>query len=198
MKLIVISYPEKFHNEESVINALFRSGVDIFHLRKPEASIDEMRSILDSISSEYHNRVVLHSHHKLIKEYNLRALHFRASDRALVKEYSSYRRTTSAHSIEELNGLSGFDYILLSPIFNSISKLGYSSNFTFEYLHRSISNRDKNIIALGGISIDNIDSETVKLFDGVALLGAVWSGGDPVENFLTIKREISNVDTTIL
>ena len=39
MKWIVITLPDFIENESTYINQLFKAGIDLLHLRKPESNI---------------------------------------------------------------------------------------------------------------------------------------------------------------
>jgi thiamine-phosphate pyrophosphorylase len=67
--------------------------------------------------------------------------------------------------------------VTLSPVFDSISKAGYNSGFTYATLKEASKKGiiEGNVIALGGISTSNIASIVDMGFGGVAVLGAVWN-----------------------
>ena len=69
-----------------------------------------------------------------------------------------------------------FDYLFLSPIFDSISKGGYKSTFSSEQLIEASKAGviDEKVIALGGITIDKIPYLKRLNFGGVAMLGAIY------------------------
>jgi thiamine-phosphate pyrophosphorylase len=68
--------------------------------------------------------------------------------------------------------------IFLSPIFNSISKVGYKSNFPEQELAEQMRNIPPDykirIIALGGITPQNIAQLQHLGFGGVAVIGSLW------------------------
>ena len=69
------------------------------------------------------------------------------------------------------------DYVLLSPIFDSISKDDYTSRFTPVQL-RELAKRkiiDKKVMALGGVDLENIGDLKSYGFGGAVLLGAIWN-----------------------
>ena len=87
----------------------------------------------------------------------------------------------SCHSMEEVKQKKGhFNYVFMSPIFDSISKKEYLSNFTPEELkaaHRE-GIIDKKVIALGGITSKNIQTIRQYGFGGAAVLGDIWDRFD--------------------
>ena len=101
--------------------------------------------------------------------------------------------SVSCHSLEELSAHKAkFDYLFLSPIFDSISKKGYSGRFTREQLLEARDNGliDKKIIALGGITAGNIPIIRELGFGGGAVLGSVWFSPSPVTSFEELRHNL--------
>lgn len=197
MKLIVISNPTNFKNEHEILCSLFESGLEYFHLRKPDFSKEEMESFLEQIPLKYLNKIVLHSHHDLLEKYNLKGKHI-SSTKLNLKGDSKYI-STSFHTLEEIeNCKEKYDYVFLSPIFDSISKRGYSSNFDKKQLPDFFTNHPKtvDIIALGGINKNTVFDAMKIGFDGVAVLGGLWMSNNPLQTFnhlLKICKEFNKV-----
>ena len=87
-------------------------------------------------------------------------------------------RTRSCHSFEELRRYKDeYDYLFLSPIFDSISKVGYKSAFTEEELQKAAEEGliDEKVIALGGVTFAKIPLLEKLNFGGAAMLGAIYS-----------------------
>ena len=83
----------------------------------------------------------------------------------------------SCHSFEEVvKYKDAYDYLFLSPIFDSISKQGYRSKFSHnELLNASnLGIIDSKVIALGGVTPDKMDYLKSLHFGGIAMMGAVW------------------------
>lgn len=60
MKLIIITSPDFLLDEARILTELFKAGLDLLHLRKPEAEIYEVESLLQEIPMEYRSRIVIH------------------------------------------------------------------------------------------------------------------------------------------
>ena len=58
MKLIVVTTPTFFVEEDKIITALFEEGLDILHLRKPETPAMYSERLLTLIPEKYHRRIV--------------------------------------------------------------------------------------------------------------------------------------------
>ncbi len=191
MQLVIISNPQDFSGEHKLLTGLFDAGLEYFHIRKPGYSINEIKKYIKSIPGKYHKNLIIHKYIDLYTDYNLKGIHFSHYNRQLVYEFDevNIQKSMSTHSLNELINLEGFDYVFLSPVFDSISKHGYNSMFspeeiTFFFKENQI---DTKVIALGGISAENIETALLMGFDGAAVMGALWN------NYF----EKRNIDNTI-
>ena len=176
MKLIAISQPYFYEGEAAVIRRLLESGFDIVHLRKPNSDIDNCRNILNELSSEERSRIVVHDYPELYYEFSLKGIHI---NKNIVKYPEGYQgfKTRSCHSLEEVKLYKDdFDYVFLSPIFDSISKQGYKSAFTEDELRRASDEGiiDKKVVALGGVTFEKIPYLEELHFGGAAMMGGAF------------------------
>jgi thiamine-phosphate pyrophosphorylase len=202
MKILVITHPDKIEDEAEKIIQLFRDGLEILHLRKPDWDLEKYEHLLKQIPPQYYRRIVIHSHFKLIEKYNLKGVHLKsqylsvANETALkdVFRLASKKNVTisaSMHSFQELRENKWkFDYIFLSPVFDSISKKGHQSGFESEELIEFLKQYTSStlIIGLGGIDENNIEKVASYGFAGAALLGAVWKDEESKDKFRNIKK----------
>ena len=75
MKLILITPPSYFVEEDKIITSLFEEGLDILHLRKPHTAPMYAERLLSLIPEQYHKRIVVHGHFYLKDEYRLKGIH---------------------------------------------------------------------------------------------------------------------------
>lgn len=193
MKIIVVSSETFLAHEVAAVNALFQAGLQTFHLRKPHSSINEMRFFLQAISTEFHNRIVLHDHFSLLKEFALKGIHInmRNSIENAPNLEPLQHVSKSCHSLEELNHVAQYNYVFLSPIFDSISKQGYTKSFSHEeLLHAKCTGIiNEKVIALGGITPENMPQIANYGFGGVAILGSLWANFEQTNNIeLLLQR----------
>lgn len=188
--IIVLSHPEQQKNETSLINQLFEEGLTLFHLRKPNATEQEVQAILAEIQPQYRERIVLNGFYHLSEQYGIHRFHF-STDRRNKGEHNDWIKkgnvlSTSTHSFEEYKTLDNcFDYVFLSPVFDSISKPSYKK------VQFKINNREKSeikLIALGGIEAVNCNALKNIGFDGIGILGGIWNNPAPIQSYLEIKR----------
>ena len=101
----------------------------------------------------------------------------------------------SCHSLDEVSESRFYDYVFLSPIFDSISKEGYKQGFTSEQLNKAKVRKiiDGRVIALGGITAENIFMANSYGFGGVAVLGDLWSGFAVGRNVNALLKRFSEM-----
>lgn len=176
MKLLVITSPDFLPDEANIIAKLFGAGLDLLHLRKPGADMCAVKRLLHDIPQECRNKIVVHDYFALKEEFSLGGIHLNSRHPAAPEGYRGLL-SRACHSLEEVAAtVSGFDYVLMSPVYDSISKQGYRSGYSQEALRlaweKGIIN--EKVIALGGISAENIQEIKKLGFGGAALLGDIW------------------------
>lgn len=177
MKIIAITTPKVIDEDAYIIKSLLDKGVDIVHLRKPESCIDDCRKLLSTLDAEYRASIVIHDYPELYSEFSLRGIHINRNITTLPEGYNGLK-TRSCHSLEEVvRYKSEYDYLLLSPIFDSISKVGYRSTFNEDVLQRASTSGiiDSKVIALGGVTLDKISYLKGLNFGGAAMVGAIYN-----------------------
>ena len=96
MKLILITTPTYFVEEDKIITALFEEGLDTLHLRKPDTAPMFAERLLTLIPEQYHKRIVVHGHFYLKDEYKLKGIHLNGRNPNPPENYNS------AYTAEEL------------------------------------------------------------------------------------------------
>ena len=198
MKLVIITTETFFEGEAGAVNLLFENGLETLHLRKPAASPQETAVFIKQIGMDYHTRIVLHDHYDLTMMFDLKGIHLNRRNQAEMDKYCVRSRLSvsrSCHSLEEVQESQFYDYVFLSPVFDSISKVGYKRGFT---VHQLIEARKRmiindKVIALGGITTENIPIARRCGFGGVAVLGTLWGRsagcGDGINARITNPHE---------
>ncbi|MBQ7350325.1 MAG: thiamine phosphate synthase [Bacteroides sp.] len=180
MKLILITPPTYFVEEDKIITSLFEEGLDVLHLRKPNTAPMFAERLLTLIPEQYHKRIVVHGHFYLKDEYRLKGIHLNQRNPNLPENYKGHV-SCSCHSLEEVKVQKrNCDYVFLSPVFDSISKKDYHANYTPEEIRQAHKAGiiDKKVFALGGIDTNNIRQVKEYGFGGAAILGALWDKFD--------------------
>lgn len=169
-----------------------KCNYDYIHIRKPIWNEGQIRRLIEAIPREFYPRLKLHSYFHLAEEYGLGGCHLNHRWPDAPPNCRCISR--SFHYIDEINDyferekVAGdcYQYVTLSPIFDSISKQGYHSAFDLDEidnirkeLRPDIAEIAPPIIALGGVTPDKFPLLCAKGFSGAALLGHVWKENNP-------------------
>jgi thiamine-phosphate pyrophosphorylase len=177
MKQIIITSPEPIPGEVDTVCRLLDEGIFAVHIRRPTYGIDEYRRLLDAIPKCYHDKLVIHDYYELCDEYQLMGIHLNRRHHYIpAGSYGSI--SCSCHTLDEvIKKKQEMDYVFLSPIFDSISKIGYRSAFPLEVLRQAAMGHviDEKVFALGGITRERMPLLQALSFGGAVLMGDVWN-----------------------
>lgn len=192
--LIVITPPSSHPDELRALEGMFAAGLQTLHVRKPGMSLNALRAYLAKVPARYHKRIVIHSHYRLLNEFGLKGLHLTEKTRrkkvAAAFHRAKHTLSASFHAVSELKKTRRrYDYVFLSPVFDSISKTGYRSAFSAKELHM-LSRLHKKVIALGGTTPGTLPRLRELKFSGAAALGFVWESKDPFKAYLLLRSKV--------
>ena len=176
MKLILLSRPDFFVEEDKILTTLFEEGLDILHLRKPKSEPVFCERLLTLIPDEFHKRIVVQDHFYLKEEFNLLGIHLSHHNPTAPSDYNDMVSRT-CYTLEEVQELKPKSkYVVLKNVFDSISEPQYVSRFTNEQLHDAARQGiiDRHVMAQGGISLENLDNIKDYGFGGVVIRGDIW------------------------
>ena len=201
MDLIICSSHDPIKNEQDLVKILFELELECFHLRKPNYSEVEMKTWLEQMDENLRSKIVIHSHYTLAKEYRLKGIHIgaRALQNMSKEELNHWIEThpktisSSAHNMKEAKQLpNNLAYVWLSPIFESISKVGYTSTLKDEELDTLKewiqTHKKTKVLALGGITATNIPNIIQRAYNGVVILGSLWNNIESLSNIEIVKQ----------
>jgi thiamine-phosphate pyrophosphorylase len=196
-KLIVITSERDNVGEAEWIDKLFRAGLVLLHYRKPTHTIAKARSFIESISPSFHSKIVIHNHYELLNEFDLKGIHM--PEKIRKEGYSSVREnivSTSFHILEDIiETKNSFEYAFFGPAFESISKQGYKPvveiNKVQVFFETNQAKIKFPIIALGGITDQNISEVRKMGFSGAACIGYIWENPNPVLQFEKLQKIIN-------
>jgi thiamine-phosphate pyrophosphorylase len=188
-KLIVITDPEFFEGEAEILNQLFKGGLTRLHVRKPKSSKEELQKLISDIDSNFRRYITIHHQSDLVKEMDLGGAHFSYPDilnQAVLTE--KYTVSCSLHQWKELDEVQEkINYSFMSPVFNSISKIGYQANGNLLEVPSSA----RNVFALGGITEANFNKVLDNGYSGIAVLGYLWiDKAKTFERFNFLKQNL--------
>lgn len=158
-------------NELEILIWLLDSGLDYYHVRKVDVTEDVLIQFLNQIPIRYRDKIVLH-HNLSIRGF---LIHHKSTQRvAMVDKIHS---CSVHHLTEALVYLPYYNHVFWSPVFDSISKLGYSKNTEIDL--SSIKNTEKKkLIALGGIQPSKFTIVKTMGFSQIAIKGWFWNQVD--------------------
>jgi thiamine-phosphate pyrophosphorylase len=200
MLLALISPEGEDPREQAALCAMLDAGLERYHLRKPGWSAARLAAWLGALPPRARGRIVLHQHHPLVALLGLGGRHWRAEGAPARPEGEGGITSRSCHDLAEVRASLGvYDALFLSPVFPSISKPGHGPRSDREaesglVVARSLLSargadaRRTAVLALGGVTPGRVARCREAGFDGVAVLGAVWSAADPVAAFLQLRR----------
>lgn len=186
MKLVLLTKPTFFVEEDKILTALFEEGLDNLHLYKPEASPIYYERLLSLLPDDYYRNITVHEHYYLKNEYGLAGIHIDSSNAPLPEGYKgNYSRTC-----DEIGSLKTAKkksrYVFLKNVFGSDAPCGRPL-FTAEMLsgaHRGAPSWspagliDRHVYAMGGVNADNIRIAKELGFGGVVIRGDLWNRFD--------------------
>lgn len=175
--IIGISLPEFVPHEAEGITGLLEAGLCRMHIRKPTACPTQVQKLVKEIPQGLRNRLSVHYYPELIPQLGIGGAHHSFSHPIPIA-YQGIK-SKSCHSFDEVDQAVGpYQYLFLSPIFNSLSKSGYTAAFAYDELKEYLQHANRKhtkIIALGGIQANNIAQAHQLGFDGIAILGSLWA-----------------------
>ena len=187
-------------NETTEVVKMFDSGLENFHIRKPKMSKGLLTDYIKRFPEEYRNRLILHSYHGLAYQYKLGGIHLSRSHRNRGKLYHFrvwMRKkfnpdliiTRTFHKLTDVTtDKRTYSYAFLSPVFDSISQSSLSAGFSRRALLILTPQANQPIYALGGISVDKLQTVRENGFHGAALHGCLWESDGPAhEVFMQAK-----------
>ncbi len=180
MKLILLTCPEFFVEEDKILTTLFEEGLDILHLRKPNSEPVYCERLLSLMPEQYRSKIVVHDHFYLRDEFGLLGIHLSKRHPQAPPSYNGpiTRTCYDLQSVPEQKPLC--EYILLRNIFDSISESENKASFTHDELRNAARQGiiDHKVIAEGGVALDNIEQVRELGFGGVAIRGDLWGHFD--------------------
>ncbi len=184
-RFLILTLPDFFQGETDIANRLFADGLQRLHLRKPEATKVQTAEWIEQIEPQYRSRIVVHDHHDLACRYGLGGIHLNSRNTEVPEWFSrkDFTLSRSCHTIEETERYHPtFDYLFLSPIFDSISKQGYKAAFPREELaDAKARGLLDNVFALGGVTFGNLREVVEDMgFAGGAIMGGFWNEPVPL------------------
>jgi len=180
MKLILLTPPDFFVEEHIIINALFEEGLDMLHIHKPGSEPIYCERLLKLIDNQWRKKIVTHDHFYLKSEFKLNGIHLSPRNPMPPQKYKGHVSCT-CHSFSTLTRRKSMcDYVFLSQIYDGITNTTLKSSFSSSELLEGKRNGliDNKVMALGGITLETIDTLKEYNFGGCVIYGDLWKRFD--------------------
>lgn len=195
MKLVIMTQPTFFVEEDKILTTLFDEGMDNLHLFKPGASPMYSERLLSLLPEASYNKITVHDHYYLKNEYGLAGIHIDDKEKATPKDYKGkFSRTCVC--ISDLNEMKKkSEYVFLSNVFDKQHNNEASTAINYSTLENAAKKGliDKHVYALGGVSLDNIKIAKDLGFGGVVVCEDLWNKFN-IHNELDYKDLISHFE----
>jgi len=185
MKLILQTCPQFFVEEDKILAALFEEGMDLLLLRKPHTEPIYSERLVSLLPQRYYDRIMVHDHFYLKEDFNLHGIHLSKYSQTPPYNYSG-PIARSCYSLQEVEQYKkDCLYVSLKNIYDSISQPSFKSDFTHDQLVEAARKGiiDKDVMAQGGISLQNIPEIKKLGFGGVIVSGDIWKRFDIQNGF---------------
>lgn len=191
MELVVITAEGLMPSEARILQTLFEEGLDWLHIRKPGMPSADLERLIKQISTCWYPKIILHDNAELAMDVGLGGFHVKLNDLGRVDRRNGMEISTSSHGIQEFHAASLVaSRIFISPLFNSISKPGYTANASLKAMGNI--KRSNKLVALGGVCPHHLPELEMWGFDAAAFMGFLWQDAEPVARFreaISLKRK---------
>jgi thiamine-phosphate pyrophosphorylase len=183
---------------EEVAKAVFAGGCRWFSLREKDLPPGERRALLGelvALGRRFGALVTAHEDIEAVAATGADGVHLPSGGNpaAARARLPDALIGASAHSADEAAALlrAGADYLTVSPVFVTASKPGYGPALGLDGLARIIARAPGAVVALGGVTPENVASCLSTGVRGVAVMGEVMRSADPQLTVECILRAMS-------
>lgn len=196
MKLVIMTQPTFFVEEDKILTTLFDEGMDNLHLYKPGASPMYSERLLSLLPETSYNKITVHDHYYLKNEYGLAGIHLDNKEKEMPKDYKGkFSRTcTCISDLCEMKKKA--EYIFLANVFNAQQHNDKANSLLASDDIISAAKKgliDKHVYALGGVTIESIKIAKELGFGGVVICEDLWNKFD-IHNELDYKDLINHFE----
>lgn len=179
MKLVIMTKPTFFVEEDKILASLFDEGMDNLHLCKPDSAPLYSERLLTLLPEDVYGKITVHGHFYLKEEYGLRGIHIDGEEEIPAGYRGRFSRT--CRSLGDLKAAGKrADCVFLADTFGIKADGSGERLYTDEEL-REASRRgiiDKKVYACGNIGLESIQKAKDLGFGGVVVGDDLWSRFD--------------------
>jgi thiamine-phosphate pyrophosphorylase len=99
---------------------------------------------------------------------------------------------TSTHSVEQARAAAagGADFVVYGPVFDTPSKRAFGAGLGLEALAQVTRAVTLPVLAIGGVTVDRVQSVRQCGVHGIAVIGAILDAEDPHNAAVTLRRRL--------
>lgn len=196
MKLVIMTKPTFFVEEDKILTTLFEEGMDNLHIHKPNSSPMYSERLLSLLPEDYYRKITVHDHYYLKTEYGLGAIHLDNPEVRQLPEGYKGKYSSTCNDIANLKEQKRkSEYVFLKGIFDSLSEPESKAMYTESQLRAAADQGliDRHVYAMGGINLENIRYVKEFGFGGIVICGDLWNQFD-IHNEMDYKRLITHFE----
>lgn len=185
--LLITDRLQAAHALPEIIEAGLRAGCRWVSVREkdlPEQALFELLTHLRRLTDAYGALISLHGSARQALHAGLNAVHLSAGTNTFEARQLLGKEALigiSVHGVDEIAALdpSYVDYAILGPIFLTGSKPGYGPALGSEGFGEAVRASRVPVVAVGGISAENMPDVRISGATGIAVMGGVMRASDP-------------------
>lgn len=180
MKLVIMTKPTFFVEEDKILATLFEEGMDALHLRKSGSSPLYSERLLSLLPETSYRKITVHDHFYLKEEYGLSGIHLDSDASEAPEGYRGHvsRTCSDLSRLKDMKRNSA--YVFLDGVFSSSEGTSGGVSFTHQELENAAEQGliDKKVMALGCDSPERIRMAKELGFGGVVVCSDLWDRFD--------------------
>lgn len=194
MKIVLMTKPTFFVEEDKILTALFDEGLDNLHLYKPGAAPVYSERLLTLLPDDIYSKTTVHEHFYLKEEYGLRGIHIDDATSPLPEGFKGKFSRTCASIDEIREARRKAEYVFLKDTLSTTDdeKANQLQNARLERA-ADCGLIDKKVYAFGGVNIDNIRVAKELGFGGIVICNDLWDRFD-IHHQLDYKELITHFE----
>ena len=193
MKLVIMTKPTFFVEEDKILSALFDEGLESLHLKKTGSSPLFSERLLSLLPDYTHSKITVHDHFYLKNEYHLAAIHLEDPSMGVPLGYKG-KVGIDCKDLTQLRALKKqANYVFLKNVFDSTTMPSEKASFSLNELRQAsrMGLIDKKVYAIGCMCAENIEIARELGFGGVVVSGDIWNRFD-IHSEIDYKHIISH------
>ncbi len=179
MKLVIMTKPTFFVEEDKILASLFDEGMDSLHLYKPGSAPLYSERLLTLLPEDVYGKIMVHGHLYLKEEYGLRGIHIDSEEEMPAGYRGRFSRTCRLLDELKVAGKRA-DCVFLDHTFDIKADGSGERVFSDDELCEASRKGfiDRKVYAYGNIGLDSVQKAKDLGFGGVVVGNDLWDRFD--------------------